>query len=106
LFHHGSRGEEIGERRGNGLVGNNHLAFESIQLRLMEHFPPLATNHVVLWLGGFPAVSFFELLRGQFFESGRRLDGRFRIFWREAASGEQNHAPHCYYGRSGFRFEQ
>jgi len=68
-------------------------------------FPPLATDHIVLWLGGFPSHQFsLDCFRGQFF-------GKLPVFWdgrfshtlrRSWQSGEQNHAHSVNYCHSSF----
>src|SRR5208283_501708 len=76
LTHQRTRRHEIGERRGDVLIGNVDLLFERIQLRIAENLPPLAMQGAVLWLRNFPAIHLLEIVRSDLFERPRSLGGR------------------------------
>src|SRR6185369_8853868 len=82
FFHECARGAEICVSEGDVLIRCVELLFETIQLRVVEHLPPLAADHGVGRPREFPVVGFLESVRRDFFVSRRRSDRRLRILRR------------------------
>ena len=65
------------------------MFFEGIQLRVIEHFPPFAADHIVLRPREFPVVGLLEILRRDFFVTRRSWHGGLRILRRLVTAFEQ-----------------
>src|SRR5215831_9507006 len=72
------------------LIRRSDLLLERIQLRIVEHLPPFASNAIVTGRGYLPAVHFLELIGLQLFVSRRRFRGRLFVLWADIATGR-----HC-----------
>src|ERR1051326_2010350 len=79
-------GEETRQSRGNILIGNIYLLFQSIQMRIADHPPPIPAKRAIPWLSDLPAIG---AGRFDFLVSRRSLDGGFAIFGSETASAQQ-----------------
>ncbi|PYV73705.1 MAG: hypothetical protein DMG96_22275, partial [Acidobacteria bacterium] len=64
-------------------VGNIDLLFQSVQLRILEYFPPIATEILLVRLGSFPIASLFV--------SGRHFDWRALVPGANGTTGKQEH---------------
>jgi hypothetical protein len=65
------------------LVGNIDLLFHGVQLRILEYFPPIATETLLVRLGGFPIASLFK--------SWRNFDWRALVPGANRTTGQQEH---------------
>src|SRR5450432_768456 len=66
------------------LVGNIHLLFQGIQLRVLKYFPPIASKAQLVRLGSFPIACFFI--------SRRNFGWRAVVFGAHCTAGKKEHA--------------